>query len=246
LEQLGQAQARLAGLLSGAKIPSGKSVPMVLRRRSYLRQQVATTEKEHSMTTTRIGKPALSTIAIGNFDFWGLTFWRWCGVVYGALFAAAAICVLVLDTSGVSDTPNIVWQLIVSFALLNWASRMKTEARRVQSGWIGRTTALWSTKKSRSGTHEQFAKTCGRGLSVMGRMSALAGALLILLWSLIWFLDVYASALHNELRAEIFTGPMHVFVGLAYLAFGAVAIDSRHILSSPRPAVAPSARGPIA
>lgn len=197
------------------------------------------------MTTTQIGKPALSTITIGNFDFWGLTFWRLCGVVYGALFAAAAICVLVLDTLGVSDTPNIVWQLIVSFALLNWASRMQTEARRVQSGWIGRTTALWSTKKSRSGTHEQFAKACGRGLSVTGRICVLAGALLIVLWALVWFLDVYASALHNELSAEIFTGPLHVFVGLSYLAFGAVAIDSRRILSSPRAAAAPSARGQI-
>ena len=52
---------------------------------------------------------------------------------------------------------------VVLVLLLNWAERMTTEARRVQSGWIGRTTALWSTKKSRSGTREQFAKTCRQG-----------------------------------------------------------------------------------
>ena len=70
--------------------------------------------------------------------------------------------------------------------------------------------------------------------------SVLVGALVVLLWAIVWFLDVYASALHNELRAELFTGPLHVFVGLAYLAFGAVAINSRHILSAPRAAEAPS------
>jgi hypothetical protein len=115
------------------------------------------------MTTTTIGGPALRTIAIGHFDFWGLTVWRCCAGVYGAVVAAAAVCVLVLGTLGSSDIPNIVWQPIVSVALLNWAERMTTKARRVQSGWIGRTTALWSTKKSRSGTREQFAKTCRQG-----------------------------------------------------------------------------------
>lgn len=188
------------------------------------------------MTTTGIERPGLRTIAIGNFDFWGLTFWRWCGVVYGTLFAAAAIFVLVLDTIGVSGTPNVVWDLVFSFVLLNWAERMKTEARRVQSGWIGRTTSLWSTKKSRSGTHEQFANTCRRGLSVMGWMSVFVGASMILLSAIVWFLDVYASALHNEIRAGIFTGLVDAFVGLAYLASGAVAVESRRILSSPRAA----------
>jgi hypothetical protein len=190
------------------------------------------------MTTTEIRGPASSAIAVGNFAFWGLTFWRWCGVVYGVLFAAAAICVLVLDTAGVSDIPNIVWYLIVSFFLLYWAKRMRTETQRVQSGWIGRTTALWSTRKSRSGTPEQFAKTCRLGLAALGWFSVFAGALLIVLWAIFWLLDVYASALHNELRAGIFTGPLHVFVGLSYLAFGAVALDSRRILSSLRPAAA--------
>lgn len=180
------------------------------------------------------------TIAIGHFAFWGRTFLRWCGVVYGALFAGAAIFVLLLDGFGVSDIPNLVWSLPFSFALLAWAQRMQAEARRVQSGWIGRTTSLWSTRKSRSGTHEQFAKTCRRGLGALGLFSVLVGALVVLLWAIVWFLDVYASALHNELRAELFTGPLHVFVGLAYLAFGAVAINSRHILSAPRAAEAPS------
>jgi len=149
---------------------------------------------------------------------------------------------MALDGFGVGDIPNIVWQLGFSFFLLSWAERMQTEARRVQSGWIGRPTSLWSTKKSRSGTHEQFAKMCRRGLGMLGWFSVSVGALLVLLWAIVWFLDVYASALHNELRLGLFTGPLHMFVGLAYLAFGAVAINSRHILSAPRPAAAPSAR----
>lgn len=183
------------------------------------------------MTITNIDAPASGAIAIGRFDFWGLTFWRWCGVVYGALFAAAGLCVLLLDTLGMSDIPNFVWPLIESFALLFWAERMKTEARRVQSGWIGRTTTLWSTKKSRSGTHEQFAKTCRRGLWMFGWPTVCFGAVLIVLWAVVWLLEVYVSALRNEIQAELFTAPLHVFVGLSYLAFGAVAVDSRRILS---------------
>jgi len=163
------------------------------------------------MTTIAVAGPALRILTIGHFNFWGLTFWRCCAGVYGALVAAA--------------------QLIVSVALLNWAQRMTTEARRVQSGWVGRTTSLWSTKKSRSDTHEQFAKTCRRGLAVLGWVSVCVGALLILLWTIIWLLDVYFSAVHNEIRAELFSDLLHLFVGLAYLAFGAVAIDSRRILS---------------
>jgi hypothetical protein len=195
------------------------------------------------MTTAETREAAFGAI---TFEFWGLTFWRWCGVVYGALFAAAAICVLVLDTLGVREIPNIVWPLIQSFALLYWANRMKTEARRVQSGWIGRTTSLWSTKKARSGTHEQFAKTCRRGLAAVGWSSVSFGALLMIVWAIVWLLNVYVSALHNEIRAELFTAPLHVFVGLSYLAFGAVALDSRRILSSPRAAVAPVTQGRIA
>ncbi|OBF36682.1 hypothetical protein A5724_12470 [Mycobacterium sp. ACS1612] len=186
------------------------------------------------MTTTVRKAPILEAITIGHFDFWGVTFWRCCGAVYGALLAAAAICVLVLDAVGVSDIPNIVWHLVMSVALLYWAARMTTEARRVQSGWIGRTTALWSTKKSRSGTHEQFAKTCRRGLAVLGSFCVCVGALLIVLWATIWLRDVYASALHNETRPELFIDLLHVFIGLAYLAFGAVAIDSHRALASPR------------
>ncbi len=172
------------------------------------------------------------TIAIGHFAFWGHTFWRWCCALYGALLIAAAIFVLVLDVFGVSDIPNIVWTFTFSIFLLIWAERMQTEARRVQSGWIGRPTSLWSTPKSRSGTREQFVKTCCRGLGVLGWFSVCVGVLLILLWSIIWFLDVYASVVHHELRTGLFTVPLHMFVGLAYLAFGAVAVDSRRILSS--------------
>jgi hypothetical protein len=182
------------------------------------------------------------TIGIGHFAFWGHRFWRWCGALYGALLATTAICVLVLDVLGVSDIPNIVWTLSFSFFLLIWAERMQTEARRVRSGWIGRPTSLWSTPKSRSGTHEQFVKTCRRGLGVLGWASVSFGVLLIPLWSIVWFLDVYASVVHNELRTGLFTVPLHMFVGLAYLAFGAVAIDSRRILSASRPAAALSTR----
>lgn len=187
------------------------------------------------MTSTETAWPALSTI--GNFEFWGLTFWRWCGVVYGALFATAAICVLVLDGCGVSDIAKIVWPAIASFAFLRWAHRMDAEARRVQSGWIGRTTNLWSTKKSRSGSHEQFAKTCRRGLAVAGWTLVVFGAVLTLLQAFVWVLDVYACALHNELRAELLGGLIHMFLGLTCLAFGAVAINCRRILSSPRPSL---------
>jgi hypothetical protein len=182
------------------------------------------------------------TFGIGHFDFWGHTFWHWCGALYGALVATTAICVLVLDVVGVSDIPNIVWTLSFSFFLLIWAERMQTEARRVRAGWIGRPTSLWSTPKSRSGTHEEFVKTCRRGLGVLGWASVPFGALSMLLWSIIWFLDVYASVLHSELRSGLFTVPLHMFVGLAYLAFGAIAINSRHILSAPRTAPGPVVR----
>ena len=186
----------------------------------------------------------MSTITIGHFVFLGRTFWHWCGVVYSALFAAAAIVVAVLDGLSASYLPNVAGELVVSFALLIWAGRMQTEALRVQSGWIGRTTSLWSTKKSRSGTHEQFAKTCRRGLGVMGWSFVFVGALSILIWASVWFLAVYASALHNELRAGLFSGLIHVFVGLAFLALGAVALNCRRILSSPPPADAQSLSRP--
>ncbi|WP_101949440.1 hypothetical protein [Mycobacterium sp. 3519A] len=127
-----------------------------------------------------------------------------------------------------------VWDLILSVALLYWAGRMRTEARRVQSGWIGRTTALWSTKKSRSGTHERFAKTCRRGLAVLGGICVCIGAVLTLVWSIVWLRDLYAAAVHNEFRAELFTDLPHVFFGLAYLAFGAVAIDTHRALAPAR------------
>ena len=77
-----------------------------------MKDQVAITEMEHFMTTIAVAGPALRIPTIGHFNFWGLTFWRCCGGVYGALVAAAAVCVLVLDTLGLSDIPNIVWQLI--------------------------------------------------------------------------------------------------------------------------------------
>jgi hypothetical protein len=77
---------------------------------------------------------------------------------------------------------------------------------------------------------------------VLGWASVSFGVLLIPLWSIVWFLDVYASVVHNELRTGLFTVPLHMFVGLAYLAFGAVAIDSRRILSASRPAAALSTR----
>jgi hypothetical protein len=187
------------------------------------------------MAAAKIGEPAMSTTTVGNFESSGLTFWRGCAVVCAALLAAAALCLLLLDMLGVSDIPNIVWTLPAALGLLFWAERMPTEARRVQSGWIGRTTALWSTQKSRSGSHEQFAKTCRRGLGVFGWFCMVCGALLTILWSIDWILDVSAFALHNEIRAELFTAPLHVFVGLSYLAFGAVAVESRRILSSRRP-----------
>ena len=79
------------------------------------------------------------------------------------------------------------------------------------------------TKKSRSGTHEQFAKTCRRGLLALGWFSVFVGALSILLSAIVWLLAVCASARNNELVPELFSTPLHVFVGLSYLAFGAVA-----------------------
>lgn len=182
-----------------------------------------------------------SRFVVGRFTFWGRSFWRWCGVAYGTLLAAGFLLVTVLDVMGHERIPDVVGQLIYSLFLLIWAERMQAEARRVQTGWIGKTSTLWSTQKSRSGTHEQFAKSCRRGLGVAGWAMVCLGGFLLLLSATTWLLFIGAWALHNKFHAaQLLDESMGVFFGLAYLSWGAVAINCRRILSMPRSSAPPS------
>jgi hypothetical protein len=103
---------------------------------------------------------------------------------------------------------------------LFWAGWTLIETRKVRDGWKGYTLALWSTKKSRTGTHEQFVATCRRGLTFAGWFGSVWGVF-------ITASGIVLLVLVGERRVAT------VAFGLAVLLVGLVSFWCRRSLKTP-------------